>query len=131
MPLKMMIADDWVCLKLPHGLQETREQEIFFLARHMAVTSASCLQTGSAGRRLAEICGTPKPSNHGLVGELPSIGAGSSVKRKFKNTSQIRALKLVAEWKQHTNVAGTEETRKMMVEMQETAQTLLAGGGMV
>lgn len=87
-----------ICPKLPRGVQETREQEIF-LARHVAFTGAFCLQAGSAARRLAEICGTPKPSKHGLVGELLSIGAGSSVKRKFKNKCQIRALKLVAGWK--------------------------------
>lgn len=62
-------------------------------------TSACCLPTSSDTRWLAGICGTPKASKHGLLGELPSVGAGSSMKMKFKNTCHIRALKLVAAWK--------------------------------
>lgn len=64
-------------------------------------TGACCLPTSTAVRWLAGIiCGTPKASKHGLLGEVPSIGAGSSIKRKFKNTCHIRALKLVAGWKE-------------------------------
>lgn len=62
-------------------------------------TGACCLPTSSAARWLAGTCGTPKASKHGLLGELPLIGASSSMKRKFKNTCHIRALKLVAGWK--------------------------------
>lgn len=51
------------------------------------------LQGGFAG-----ICGTPKAIKRGLLGELLTIGAGSSMKRKFKYTCYIRTPKLVAGW---------------------------------
>lgn len=88
---------------------------------------------GSAARRSLRFVARSNQTGVGWVGETPAIGAGSSMKGKFKNTSNIKALKLVAGCKQCTKAAGTEEmkTRKITVQMRRTARTSLTGGGMV
>lgn len=69
------------------------------------VTMASWLQAGSAARKLLRFVAHSNQAGVGWEGESPAIGAGSSMKRKFKNTSNIRPLKLVAGGKECTQAA--------------------------